>query len=129
MIQLERFWNLARRRAIHWYTTKQKVNLQPFVYNIEGKVFDQFAKKARSVCNIATILTTKNFKKCLLSSESKFASKLRNQVVYQLTSSRCKARYVGQIFRYSTRLEKHNKDSSPVGMHLTECGLDSNVNS
>ena len=54
---------------------------------------------------------------------------MRSRVVYQLACSRCNAHYVGQAVRHlPARPNEHIKDSSLVEMHLTQCGIDRDVN-
>ena len=54
---------------------------------------------------------------------------MRSRVVYQLACSRCNAHYVGQAVRHlPARPNEHIKDSLPVGMLLTECGINTDVN-
>ena len=112
-----------------------ETNIEPTAFCLQnrGKSSDQFAKKILSVCNIETAFTTRKLKTSLPYLKGKFEYKLCSRVVYQLTCSRCNARYVGQSVRHlTTRLKEHVKDSSPVGMDsspVTQCELDRDVNS
>ena len=73
------------------------------------------------------VFTTRKLESCLPSLKSAFSNDLKSRVVYKLSCRGCISTYVGQTVRQvTTRIEKHKKEDSPVGLQLQQCQLDGN---
>ena len=100
--------------------TKHLVFLQ-----YRGKPCEDYVKSLRRLgapCKI--VLTLRKLKTVLPSLKVDVEKRLKSRVVYNLSCSRCQARYVGQTDRHLlTRFKEHCRPSEPFGKHIRLCGV------
>ena len=91
-----------------------------------GNHSQTLAKKVRDITNAQIIFTTRKMKTCMPSLKSSFSSELKSKVVYSLECCGCKSIYVGQtVQHFTTRIEEHRKEDTPVGQHIRQCSIES----
>ena len=90
-----------------------------------GKPCENYVQSMRirgAPCKVA--LTLRKLKTVLPSLKVDVEKRLRSRVVYNLSCSRCQARYVGQTDRHLlTRFKEHLRPSEPFGKHIRLCGV------
>jgi len=95
-----------------------------------GKLTERFRNslsRLNAPCKV--ILTLRKLKTVLPSLKAPVEKALQSGVVYQITCSRCEARYVGQSIRHLiTRIKEHSRVSSPVGIHFKKCQSSISIN-
>ena len=92
-----------------------------------GNQSQYFANMLRKLTNVQVVFTTRKLESSLPSLKSAFSNDLKSRVVHKLLYSGCTSTYVGQTVRHlTTRIGKHKKADSPVGLHLQQSQLDGN---
>lgn len=91
-----------------------------------GKPCEDYVRSLRRLgapCKV--VLTLRKLKTVMPSLKVDVEKSLKSRVVYNLTCSRCQARYVGQTDRHLlTRFKEHCRPSQPFGNHIRLCGVD-----
>ena len=110
-------------------STQSPKNVEPSMLMVQyrGNHKQYFAKRFQKATNVQVVFTTRKLDSDLPSLKSAFSNHLKSRVVDKLSGSRCISTYVGQTNRHlTTRIEKHKKADSPVGLHLQQCQLEGN---
>ena len=90
-----------------------------------GKPCEDYVRSLRRIgapCKV--VLTLRKLKTMMPSLKVEVEKRLRSRVVYNLSCSRCQARYVGQTDRHLLiRFTEHIRPSAPYGRHIRLCGV------